>query len=124
LLVLHIAIVLHLSASYYARAGHGRGFNLSTSFLGASYLSILSLVQNLISLVYSDGILVNFPGSLLLLLLFTILLMAALVLLNGFVNDFHQILLKSFLLKYKSVFVPDKVWHLRIPAVLSHASFE
>lgn len=44
--------------------------------------------------------------------------------LHGFVNDLHEVLLKSLLLHDESVLIPYEVRHLGVPLVLAHAPFE
>lgn len=74
------------------------------------------LLQNLMILSYSDRCLVS--------LLRSVTSLLVLQLLDRLAYDFHQILLKSLLLKYETVLVPDEIGNLGIPAVLLHAALE
>ena len=90
----------------------------TVSCLVSNYFTITrSGLQNLVCLCYSDRALVKFLGSL-------SSCFIVLQLFNWLADNLHQVLLKSFLLKYQSIFVPYEIWHFRVPLIFLHATFE
>lgn len=117
LLVLGITVLLLLGSSNDALArSHGR---LDLLFLSPVSRSLL---QNLISLCYSDGVLIKLASCCALLLFLTGFFVFQL--LDWFVDNLHKILLKGLLFKNKAVLVPYEIRHLGVPSVLLHASLK
>lgn len=79
-----------------------------------------SLLQNLVSLVYSNGVLVKLADFFLLFITYFFIFKP----LDGLADDFHKVLLQSLLLQNQSVLVPYEIGHLRIPSILLHTALK